>query len=344
MSNLRRKQDMTGQLALTLPPVEESTDRELLERFVIARQESAFAVLVGRHGADVLRVCRRVLRNEHDAEDVLQATFLVLLRKAAFLPWQESIKHWLQTVALRLALQARTGDGRRRDREGVPLTQIEEEPSGLEDETLVEVARRELRLILDEELGRLPEKYRAPVVLCYLEGKTNEQAAGELGWPTGSMSRRLARARALLHDRLSRRGLVLLVVLCCLALAARGLLRPSVDRPAVARAMTLLGPARDGGDGFEQDLLHLSSGRHGWAEQDRERLTSLARRTAAIAGSIHDHDPGHRREQWRRLSGEMRRSALDLASTLASGDEQTIPAKARRLIASCQNCHATFRD
>src|SRR5690242_5198226 len=131
MSNLRSTQDMTGQPTLTLRPVEESTDRELLERFVTARQQSAFATLVGRHGADVLRVCRRVLGNEHDAEDVLQATFLTLVRKAAVIPWHESVKHWLQAVALRLALQARTCAGRRRDREGLPLAEAGDEPSDL---------------------------------------------------------------------------------------------------------------------------------------------------------------------------------------------------------------------
>jgi RNA polymerase sigma-70 factor (ECF subfamily) len=344
MSNLRSTQDMTGQPALTFRPVEESTDRELLERFVTARHQCAFAALVGRHGADVLRVCRRVLRNEHDAEDVLQATFLTLVRKAAVIPWHESIQHWLQAVALRLALQARTSAGRRRNREGFALPEPEEEPGGFQNEPLVEAARRELRLVLAEELGRLPEKYRAPVVLCYLEGKTNEQAASELGWPAGSMSRRLARARALLHDRLTRRGLALVVILCCLALATRGLLRPSTDQRAVARAMTPLGPAHEGGDGFEVLLLRLSEGRHDWTEQDHDRLARLVNQTPAIADRIQDHDPGRQRVYWRRLSGEMRRSALDLASTLASGDERSIPANARRLLATCQTCHATFRD
>jgi RNA polymerase sigma-70 factor (ECF subfamily) len=334
---------MTGQPALTLRPGEELTDRELLERFVATRQHAAFATLIVRHGAAVLRVCRRVLGNEHDAEDVLQATFLTLFHKAAVVPWQESIQHWLEAVALRLALRARTCTGRRREREGSPLSEADDEPDR-QEEPVITAARSELCVVLAEELGQLPEKYRAPIVLCYLEGKTNEQAAGELGWPTGSISRRLARARALLHDRMTQRGFVLVVVICCLAVAARGLLRPPIDRPAVARAMALLGPDRAGGDGFEQHLLHLAAGRQSSTDRERNELTRMAKRTAAVADTIHDHDPGRRREQWRRLSGEMRLSALELASTLASCDERAIPARARQLVATCQSCHVTFRD
>src|SRR5262249_41584269 len=203
---------MTGQPAAALRPAGNSTDRELLERFAATGEEVAFAALVQRHGPAVLGVCRRVLGNEADAEDVFQATFLILARKAGVVPWQESVRHWLRDVARRLALQARCPPQRRRTAGEVPE---QCDPHG---DPLAEVARRELRLVLDEELGQLPEKYRAPVVLCYLEGKTNEQAAGELGWPAGSMSRRLARARALLRDRLSRRGLALVVALSCLAL------------------------------------------------------------------------------------------------------------------------------
>jgi RNA polymerase sigma factor (sigma-70 family) len=134
-------------------------------------------------------------------------TGLTLARKAAEAPWQQSVEHWLRAVARRLALQARSSAERRRGRQITPGYSGEHdppEPCDPRSDPLAEVARRELRLVLDEELGRLPEKYRAPMVLCDLEGKTNEQAAGELGWPAGSMSRRLARARALLHDRLTR--------------------------------------------------------------------------------------------------------------------------------------------
>jgi RNA polymerase sigma-70 factor (ECF subfamily) len=281
-----------------------------------------------------------VLGNEHDAEDVFQATFLTLARKAAVVCWQDSVKNWLRAVAGRLALQARCSAGRR----GFDQHDLPEQDDPRAD-PLAEVARRELRLVLDEELRQLPDKYREPIVLCYLEGKTNEQAAGELGWPAGSMSRRLARARALLHDRLTRRGLALLV-LAGLALGAFWLCRPpssgTEPTPVISQAMTPFRPVGDGGEGFEKALFHLAE--DGQAGADRERLVGVAHRTAQVAGAIQDHDPGQRRQDWRRLSDEMRRSALDLADALASNDQRTTMAAARRLTATCQTCHATFRE
>jgi RNA polymerase sigma-70 factor (ECF subfamily) len=338
---------MTGQPTLALRPAEDSTDRELLNCFVAARQQSAFAALVKRHGACVLGVCRRVLGNDHDAEEVFQATFLTLARKADAIPWQDSIRHWLLAVARRLALRASAQ--RRRCREcpssGAGPGDLPE-PCAPHSDPLVALAQRELRLVLDEELGRLPEKYRAPVVLCYLEGKTNEQAAGELGWPAGSMSRRLARARALLHDRLTRRGVAFLAI-CVLLLTAFWLLRPSGKGPeaqaSVAGAMAPFRPVRDGGEGLELALRHLAEGPETSGEE-RRRLIGVAERTAKIAEALHDHDPGRLPQEWRRLSLQMHRSALDLAGALASDNGRTTRAAARRLTATCQSCHATFRD
>jgi RNA polymerase sigma factor (sigma-70 family) len=181
---------------------EELTDSQLLERFTTRREEAAFAALVQRHGPMVFGVCRRLLRNLHDAEDAFQATFLVLVRKAASLDGQRSLGNWLYTVASRLALKVRANAAKRRARERQVADMF---PKGPEEETDCQ----ELRPVLDEELNRLPEKYRAPLVLCYLQGKTNEQAAHELGWPVGSMSRRLARGRELLRQGLVRRGVTL---------------------------------------------------------------------------------------------------------------------------------------
>jgi RNA polymerase sigma factor (sigma-70 family) len=176
------------------------TDEELLNRFVAGRDEDAFEILVRRYGPLVLGVCRRVLGDAHAAEDVFQAAFLVLVRKAPSLDRRKPLGNWLYTVAYRLALTARANAARRREREAqAALTRCE---------SVVQSVHDELSVALDEELNRLPEKHRAPLVLCYLEGKTNEQAAQALGCPKGSMSWRLAQARELLRERLVSRGYV----------------------------------------------------------------------------------------------------------------------------------------
>jgi RNA polymerase sigma factor (sigma-70 family) len=178
-------------------------DGGLLARFLVQRDEAAFAALVVRYGPMVLGTCRRILRHAHDAEDAFQATFLVLARKAGSIRQGESVGGWLYRVAYRTALKARSATALRQraeqqERQAMPLPGP---PS--------EAMQRELRTVLDAELSRLPAKYREPVVLCYLQGLTNEQAAAELGWPSGSMAKRLARGRELLRGRLLQRGLAL---------------------------------------------------------------------------------------------------------------------------------------
>jgi RNA polymerase sigma factor (sigma-70 family) len=183
----------------------ELSDRELLERFLGHRDAAALTVLVRRHAATVLGVCRRVLRNSADAEDAFQATFLVLIRQAGSIARPEALGSWLYGVAYRVALKARGDTRRRRQLESAaPAPEAPAEPCS------------EVRHILDEEVSRLPAKYRRPVVLCYFEGKTYQEAARLLGWPAGTASTRLARARALLRTRLARRG----VTLSAAALAA----------------------------------------------------------------------------------------------------------------------------
>jgi RNA polymerase sigma factor (sigma-70 family) len=177
-----------------------ATDRQLLERFTALRDESAFATLVGRHGPMVFGVCQRILRNEHDAEDAFQATFLVLAHKAKSQRWQESVGGWLYEVACRVARKARADRARRQVRE----RQVAIVPSV---DPLSFAAGREIQAVLDEELCRLPEKYRLPVVLCYLEGRSRSEAARQLGWKEGTVAGRLARGRSLLQKRLARRGI-----------------------------------------------------------------------------------------------------------------------------------------
>jgi RNA polymerase sigma factor (sigma-70 family) len=177
----------------------EATDRRLLERFASRRDEPAFAALMDRHGPKVLAVCRRLLRREADVEDAFQATFLVLLRRADSVLWRESIAGWLHQTAYRVSLKANSEAARRRVRE--------RRPAPLRPAEIDTAEREDLRRILDEEVSRLPEKYRQPLVLCYLEGKTNEEAARLLGWPVGSVKGRLSRARDVLRSRLASRGL-----------------------------------------------------------------------------------------------------------------------------------------
>jgi RNA polymerase sigma factor (sigma-70 family) len=178
-----------------------ATDRELLRRFARDKDEAAFAALVHRHGPMVLGVCRRVLGNSADAEDACQATFLVLARKAAA-GWQPSVASWLYVTARRVALNARTARSRRAKHEGRARAKPPTNP-------LAEITGEELLAILDEELGRLTQRYRAPVVLCCLEGLTRDEAARQLGIPAATLKGQLERGRRRLHDALARRGVSL---------------------------------------------------------------------------------------------------------------------------------------
>jgi RNA polymerase sigma factor (sigma-70 family) len=180
------------------------TDRALLDGYAMRGDARAFAVLVHRHGPMVQRVCRDVLSDPHDADDVFQSTFLVLAGKASSMPWQDSVAGWLQEVAWRLAHKARTAGARRRHHEGRAALP-RERPGAFSP--LDEVSLRESVRLLDEELARLPTCYRGPLVQCYLEGATQEEAARFAGWSLSTLKRRLRRGLELLESRLIRRGL-----------------------------------------------------------------------------------------------------------------------------------------
>jgi len=177
----------------------EISDADLLQRFVRRKDEVAFEALMPRHGPMVLAVCRRLLPNPQDAEDAFQVVFLVLARKAASVRPGGRLAAWLHGVARNAALKARQAAGRRRARE----KQVKTLP---EPVTVADGLWHDLLPLLDQEVGRLPEKYRVPVVLCDLKGKTRGEAARQLGWPEGTVAGRLARARAMLAGRLAKRG------------------------------------------------------------------------------------------------------------------------------------------
>ncbi len=201
------------------------SDADLLERFCARREEAAFTLLVQRHGPMVHAVCCRVLGDPHEAEDAFQATFLVLVRRASSIRNQASLGSWLYGVAYRVAARARDRSAARRAHERKAVTAMRSpEPAEV-------LADPELRAALDEEMQRLPEKYRAPLVLCGLEGKTHEQAAQELHWSKSSVTARLARARDLLQQRLASRGF---------AVAAGGLAALLAEQSAPAAVPAVL--------------------------------------------------------------------------------------------------------
>src|SRR5436305_97347 len=179
------------------------SDGRLLEHYLARRDEAAFAALVRRHGPMVLGVCRRVLGNTHDAEDAFQATFLVLARKVADAARCRALGAWLYTVAYRVALRARARRAALTDRECA----LEESPPAAGLDPLSAAGWREVGRVIDEEVSRLPEKYRAPFVLFHLEGCTSAEVARELGCPVGTVESWLTRARARLRRALTRRGL-----------------------------------------------------------------------------------------------------------------------------------------
>jgi RNA polymerase sigma factor (sigma-70 family) len=199
-----------------------SSDPQLVERFAETGDEAAFAVIVDRHGPMLLNLCRRVLDDAHLAEDVVQATFLVLARKAVSIRRHDSLASWLYGVAQRLARQARLAEVARRKRErSAAQARIEAQAADPSWEGLGRA--------LDEELERLPERLRLPLLLCYLEGRTQDEAAKQLGWSLSTVRRRLEEGRELLRLRLTRRGAAL----------GAGLLASAVAPSAVPAALSV---------------------------------------------------------------------------------------------------------
>lgn len=178
------------------------TDRELLGQFVERDDPAAFGELVLRHGPRVLAACRRILHDTHRADDTFQATFLLLFRKAATIQNPDTLGNWLYGVALRIAIRTRRQEAHRRELE---QRQAEGSPRHYD----LDHPWSDLKQVVHEELDNLPGPYHTPLLLCYLEGLTHEQAAEQLRWPLGTVKTRLLRGRKMLRSRLERRGIAL---------------------------------------------------------------------------------------------------------------------------------------
>jgi RNA polymerase sigma-70 factor (ECF subfamily) len=329
--------------------IDHATDATLLRRFAERREESAFAELVERHGPVVERVCRRFLRNEHDVEEVFQATFFVLAQRASDIAWQASVGGWVQDVARRLALRARTKAARRRRRE-VHASSLCDDGLGAEGPAAAvsdEAERGEFRGMINRAVDGLPEKYRAPIVLCYLEGMTNHEAAQQLGYPVGSMSRRLERARGLLKRELVGQGVTLTLVVGLTVLGALAMWTApnrAVREPSPIQSQMVLLHA-DSSPQFDLRELITALERTDGSSQEvasRDRLERLAEQSARVAESIATFHPGAGRVAWRAYAGEMKLAALELSRVTENGRESDLLSSVRRLNTTCVQCHATF--
>jgi RNA polymerase sigma factor (sigma-70 family) len=209
-----------------------AVDAELLDRFTTQRDEAAFAELVRRHGPMVFNVCRSVLRQQQDAEDAFQATFLILARKAVSIRRPEAVAGWLCEVAHRVAVKAQSAAAGRRDRERKAVQPM---PAS----SALDLTLRDLQRTLHEELQQLPEKFRLPLVLCYLEGRSQDEAASQLGWTKGTLRGRLKRGRDQLRRRLVRRGVALAEALCAAELFLRTAPAPAALVDVVTRGALL---------------------------------------------------------------------------------------------------------
>lgn len=268
-------------------PVTGLTDRQLLDRFHAHRDESAFEALIARHGPMVLGVCRDVLRDATAAEDAFQAAFLVLLRRSHAIRGRDGLGGWLHRVTFRIALRARR-EAMRRTTERLPGE------AAAPDDPPADAAARELRCLLRRELDRMPEAYRAPIVLCDLEGLTHDEAALRLAWPVGTVKGRLVRGREKLRDRLVRRGVTAPVALLVVTLtgdAVRAavpdiLIRKTVFAAFATKASGAVpGPVAGLVSGALRAMFWTSVGKTGAV------LLTAGLVTGVVAGAVRDDDP-----------------------------------------------------
>src|SRR5579871_176237 len=239
-----------------LSAAQRRTDAELLEQYVATRDEDAFGALVRRYGRLVRSVCRHVLHHEQDIDDAFQVTFLVFATKAASIRSTTSVASWLYGVAYRTAMNAK----RVRRRRSEELREVE---GSTTQQPVMEAALRELQSILDHEVHRLPERCRAPFVLCCLEGKSRAEAAAQLGWKEGTVSSRLAEARKILHRRLVRRGVVFSAALCAAEsarVAASAAVSPALVRATIKNARLFVASKKLAADVASAEVASLAKG------------------------------------------------------------------------------------
>jgi RNA polymerase sigma-70 factor (ECF subfamily) len=312
--------------AALLPDQAGMTDGELLGTFIHHRDAAAFEVLVRRHGPMVLGVCRRILGNPHDADDAFQATFLVLVRKAEAIRSRELLASWLYGVAQNTARKLKAVNARRRVRER-PVTAIPE------PETSSPEPGDDLRPVLDREVAHLPVKYRAPLILCDLEGKTRKEAARELGWPEGTISGRLARARILLGKRLARHGLASSAGALALVLSARmasaGVPAPLLAATVEAAGLSATGQAATGI--ISTQVIALTEGvlqAMRWTKLKMAAvflgISFLGFGTAGLVHRTQGADPTALSPETRSGTGESRPAQVGAAPVADIADEDTI--------------------
>ncbi len=292
------------------------TDADLLRRWVTHRDEAAFEALLWRHAAAVLSVCRRVLGDAHEAEDAAQAAFLTLARKAGSIGRRQAVVAWLYTVAYRTALRARACVSRSVSFPPHDLDALPARP-------VADPAWRDLRPVLDEEVSRLPEKYSATFVLCHVEGRTNEEAARELGCPVGTVLSRLARARQRLRDRLTRRGVTLGVLAAVLAVETATAAAPSALVLASVRAAALAAAGKGLAGVVSTEVVALSG------EVVRAMLLTKVKIAAVVVLGVVLLVGGGGVVSYQTAAGEPGRTPADSAATQKSA--RTAPADQEKL-------------